>query len=398
MKDQNIIMVCQQNWDLGIGSNAKNLAKEFAKQNRVLYVNIPLDVNTLLRGYRRPEVRKKFRVVLGQLAGLAQVEPNLWVYTPDTLCLSVNWLSSKSLFSALNQFNSKLLANSIQKATRELGFDAYYLFQDGIVFHALDLPRQLRAVKFVYYLRDYMLTVPYFRRHGPWVEAQVMEQADLVASNSMYLNDYARRHNPRHSQYIGQGCVLSLYQAPEAHALPPDLAAVPHPIIGYTGSLTGLRLDIDLLVAIAQNRPDWSLVLVGPEDPDFQQSILHKLPNVHFLGRKAPEELPAYVSHFDICINPQVINEVTVGNYPLKIDEYLAMGKPVVATRTRTMELFEQHVYLADGQAQWLLRLAQALDEPDAATLTASRIAFAQSHTWAASVGLLYEALEAADY
>lgn len=397
MKDQNIIMVCQQNWDLGIGSNAKNLAKEFAKQNRVLYVNIPLDVNTLLRGYSRPEVRKKLRVVLGQTAGLAQVESNLWVYTPDTLCLSVNWLTSKPLFSKLNQFNSKLLANSIRKATRELGFDEYYLFQDGIVFHALDLPQQLQAVKFVYYLRDYMLTVPYFRRHGPWVEAQVMEQADLVASNSMYLNDYARRHNPQHSQYIGQGCVLSLYQGLAVHPLPPDLAAVLPPIIGYTGSLTGLRLDIDLLVTIAQSRPNWSLVLVGPEDPDFQQSILHKLPNVYFLGRKAPEELPAYVSHFDVCINPQVINEVTVGNYPLKIDEYLAMGKPVVATRTRTMELFEQHVYLADGQTQWLAQIAQALAEPEVTTLTGSRIAFAQSHTWAASVELLYEALEATD-
>lgn len=396
MKDQNIIMICQQNWDLGIGSNAKNLAKEFAKHNRVLYVNIPLDVNTLVRGYSRPEVRKKLRVVLGQAAGLAQVEPNLWVYTPDTLCLSVNWLASKSLFSSLNQFNSRLLANSIRKATRKLGFDSYYLFQDGIVFHALDLPQQLRAVKFVYYLRDYMLTVPYFRRHGPWVEAQVMEHADLVVSNSMYLNDYARRHNPQHSHYIGQGCVLSLYQAPAVHALPPDLAAVPRPLIGYTGSLTGLRLDIGLLVAIAQSRPDWSIVLVGPEDPDFQQSILHKLPNVYFLGRKAPEELPAYVSRFDVCINPQVINEVTIGNYPLKIDEYLAMGKPVVATRTRTMELFEPHVYLADGQAQWLTQLAQALNEPEAATLGAERIAFAQSHTWAASVGLLYEALEAA--
>jgi len=393
MKDQNIIMVCQQNWDLGIGSNAKNLAKEFAKQNQVLYVNIPLDVNTLLRGYRKPEVRKKLRVVLGQTPGLAQVEPNLWVYTPDTLCLSVNWLASKPLFSALNTLNSKLLAASIRKATRTLGFSTYYLFQDGIVFHALDLPRQLQPLKFVYYLRDYMLTVPYFRRHGPWVEAQVMKQADLVVSNSAYLNDYAQQHNPQHSRYIGQGCVLALYQASQKHTLPPSLAGIPHPIIGYTGSLTGLRLDINLLLAIARSHPEWSLVLVGPEDPDFQQSDLHSLPNVHFLGRKAPEELPAYVSHFDVCINPQVINEVTVGNYPLKIDEYLAMGKPVVATHTRTMELFAQHVYLAAGEQQWMEQLTQALHEQSPTTLATSRIAFAQSHTWAASVDLLYAAL-----
>lgn len=396
MKGQNIIMVCQQSWDLGIGSNAKNLAKEFARHNRVLYVNMPLDVSTLLRGYRRPEVRGKLRVVLGQQAGLVPAEPDLWVYTPGALCVSANWLKSRELFSQLNRFNGRLLARSIAQAAQELGFDTYYLFQDGIMFQTLELARQLRPLKFIYYLRDYMLSVPYFRRHGPWVEAETMRQADVVAANSSYLNDYARQHNPDHSYYIGQGCVLALYQAHAPYPTPADLAGLPRPLIGYTGSLTGLRLDADLLLAIARQRPTWSLVLVGPEDTDFRLSPLHGLPNVFFLGGKPPEALPAYLSCFDVCINPQVINEVTMGNYPLKIDEYLAMGKPVVATRTRTMELFQDHVYLADGEAEWLAQLALALAEQDPARV-AARIAFAQSHTWAASVGLLYDALEIAD-
>ncbi|HAI83429.1 MAG TPA: glycosyl transferase family 1, partial [Chitinophagaceae bacterium] len=87
----------------------------------------------------------------------------------------------------------------------------------------------------------------------------------------------------------------------------------------------------------ATAKPEWSLVLVGPEDEAFKQSALHQLPNVHFLGSKQPEALPEYVAAFDVCINPQLLNEVTIGNYPRKVDEYLAMGKPVVATQTEAM-------------------------------------------------------------
>ena len=393
MRNQDIVMLCQQGWELAIDCNAKNIARELARQNRVLYVNMPLDINTVLRNRNHPEVRSKIQVLRGLAPGLVQAEPNLWVYTPDVLCLSINWLGSRRVFKLLNMLNSRLLAGSIRRATQAVGFASYYLFLDGIIFQGLELPRLLRPRCFIYYLRDYMLTVPYFRRHGPWAEAQLLRQADVVVANSVYLNDYAHQHNPQHSHYIGQGCVLARYQAHRPYPVPADVAAVPQPIIGYTGLLTTLRLDMNLLLALARRRPAWSLVLVGPEDEHFQQSPLHSLPNVYFLGRKAPEELPAYLSHFDVCINPQAVNEVTVGNYPLKIDEYLAMGKPVVATHTRTMELFQDHVRLARSEDEWIALLETALTGHDDARSQAG-IAFAQSHTWTASVEHLYDALD----
>ena len=114
---------------------------------------------------------------------------------------------------------------------------------------------------------------------------------------------------------------------------------------------------------------------------------------MYFLGNKAPDELPAYLQHFDVCINPQLINEITMGNYPLKVDEYLAMGRPVVATATRGMDMFAPHAYLAHVPADWLSLLDQALHQagPSAA---ADRIAFARGHTWAASTQALYQALD----
>lgn len=391
-------MLCQQSWDIGLATNAKNLAKEFAKNNRVLYVNLPLDVNTVLKGLGKPGAfgqagaKERLRRLFGPADSLVPAEPNLWVLTPKVLALSINWLRSGTVFNTLNRWNSQRLAASIREAAQALGFDAYTLFQDGIIFQGLELKRLLAPRHSVYYLRDYMLDVPYFRRHGPWVEAQLMAQADVVAANSAYLGDYARQHNPR-SYDIGQGCVLSMYQVDNEYARPVDLAEVTPPIIVYTGFLTAIRLDIDLLLTIARQRPHWNLVLVGPEDETFQQSALHGLPNVFFLGSKSPDQLAAYLRHADVCINPQVVNAATVGNYPLKIDEYLAMGKPVVATATRTMQLFARHVYLATGPAEWLALLEDAMTEAGPSS-AAARVAFAHSHTWAASAEALYNALE----
>ncbi len=397
MHGQNIIIIAQQNWDTIIGTNPRNMAKEFARHNRVLYVNMPLDVNTVLRGHREPGVRKRLRVLLGQAEDLTQVEPNVWVLTTRVLLMSANWLASKQLFSLVNQLNAWLLARSIRKAARAAGFDSYYLLQDGLIYPGLELKRLLKPIQFIYNIRDYVMGVPYFQRHGPWLEAAIIKQADLVAANSAYLRDYSLQYNER-SFDIGQGCVLAMYQADGAYALPPDLAAVPHPRIGYTGYLTGLRLDLDLLLTLARQRPHWSLVLVGPEDEAFRRSPLHQLPNVFFLGTKPPNELAAYLHYFDVCINPQLINDITIGNYPLKIDEYLAMGRPVVATHTRAMEMFADHVYLAADAPAWLAALEQALADHNPQRSTA-QIAFSKSHTWEASVGLLYQAMtEVAKY
>jgi len=93
------------------------------------------------------------------------------------------------------------------------------------------------------------------------------------------------------------------------------------------------------------------------------------------------QELPNYVQAFDVCMNPQLLNNITRGNYPLKIDEYLAMGKPVVASRTKAMKLFENHTYLADKAEEYpaLIKKALAENNPEKEN---ERIRFANSHTW----------------
>jgi len=175
--------------------------------------------------------------------------------------------------------------------------------------------------------------------------------------------------------------------------VPHDLKPIKKPVIGYIVVLYTLLLDIDVLVHIAKSRPDWSLVLVGPEDEEFKASKLHQIDNVYFLGRKKMEELPAYLFGFDVALNPQKLNEVTIGNYPRKIDEYLAMGKPTVATKTKAMEVFEKWVYLAKNKEEYVQLIEKALAEntPEKET---QREEIARSHTWEANAEAIYEKIE----
>ncbi|MBX0290501.1 glycosyltransferase [Hymenobacter sp. HSC-4F20] len=390
---RDIVVVGQQPWDTEIGSNCRNIALEFARHNRVLYVNAPLDRNTVLRHRRAGWVQQRLRVVRGQEQPLQMAGDNLWVLTPDAIVESINWLPASPLYDLLNKRNNRRFAAAIERGIQALGFQEFVLFNDNDIFRSFYLKELLAPAVSVYYSRDYMLAVDYWRKHGRRLEPQLIAKSDVCVANSSYLASYCQRYNPN-SYYVGQGCDVAP-AATTATTVPPDLAPISGPLIGYVGALVSLRLDIDLLVSLARQRPEWSLVLVGPEDEAFKASALHELPNVYFLGPKAPAELPAYIREFTVCLNPQLVNDMTIGNYPRKIDEYLALGKPVVATRTQAMDIFAEHTYLADSGADYVALIEQALWE-DSAERQRRRAAFAATHTWENSVRQIYEAIRAA--
>ncbi|HJV18778.1 MAG TPA: glycosyltransferase [Sediminibacterium sp.] len=392
IQGRDIVVVGQQPWDVEIGSNCKNIALEFSRHNRVLYVNSPLDRITALRNGKEPQVQKRLRVIRGKEKGLVEIANNLWNLYPDRLIESINWIGNQSIFEKLNRVNNRRFAESILRAMQELQFSNIILFNDNDMFRCFHLKEFLQPAVSVYYSRDYMLAVDYWKKHGAKMEPELIVQSDVCVANSTYLADYCRKYNP-HSYYVGQGCELDLFAAYSNREKPQDMQSIPGPVIGYVGALLGLRLDLDLLIHIARSRPDWSLVLVGPEDETFQASGLHKMKNVYFTGARPPGLLPQYIQAFDVCLNPQVISEVTIGNYPRKIDEYLAMGKPVVATSTPFMEaIFSGHTYLGKTGADYVRLIQQALQENDAEK-AAARKAFAASHTWENSVGEIYKAI-----
>lgn len=391
LQGKDIVMLGIQPWDLNIGHNFKNMAKVISRHNRVLYVNRPLD---RISKYKHPNDIKTINRLKSIKQGenvLEEVSPNLWVFNPQVILESINWMPHNAIYKWFNRRNNIKLAAEIQKGMNKLGFEHPVLFIDNDFYNGLYLQDYLQVDYTMYYLRDYLLAQPYFYRHGRYAEPELIKKVDIVVTNSLYLTSYAKQYNYR-SYYTGQGCGDEFF-VPPPNEFPNDIMNVKHPVIGYCGFLTEMRLDINLLESIAKENEQWQLVLIGPEDEAFQKSKLHEMSNVHFLGNKKEKELPNYVHYFDVCLNPQVVNQLTIGNYPRKIDEYLAVGKPVVATRTETMEAFATCVSLCSGYEEYKEAITAALEIKDDHVEIEKRRTFARSHTWENSVAIMYEAM-----
>lgn len=389
--NRDIIMFGLQAWDIAIGSNFKNMALEISKNNRVLYVNRPLDRKSFYKNANDPQIKARIESVRHSRNIFTQVQKNVWAFNPRIIIESINFLPRGIFYNLLNKRNNKRLAKEIQWAARERGFKNYIVIIDNDFFNAQYLKEFLKPAVFIYYIRDFLLSQQYFVKHGHKAEQGIMKKADAVVANSLYLSNYGGRFNST-STDIGQGCDVEDF-LDQPSGIPADIVKIPSPVIGYCGSLTATRLDVELIRFIAVQKPGWNIVLVGPEDDDFKKSALHQQKNIFFTGSKRPDELPAYVHSFDVCINPQVLNQMTIGNYPRKVDEYLAAGKPVVATKTEAMEIFSQQCFLCTSYNDYLEAISKAIEEASDPIKMEQRKTLAKSHTWQASVNKLYNVI-----
>lgn len=391
IKGRDILVVGLQSYDINIGSNSVNLADEFSKHNRVLFVNYAMDRMTMLRERGTDVVRKRLKVIKGLDPSLKMQSENLWILNPAVVLEPVNKLRPGFLFDILNKRNALKFTSEIRNAIRELDFKNFILFNDSDFYRSFYLKELLKPSVLVYYSRDNMVATNFFRRYGEKYEGRLMAKADAVVANSEFLKERAKKYN-KNAVFVGQGCDLEFFSSRNVKRKPKDLQGISPPLIGYVGTLTGTRLDIELLFMLASEKPDWNIVLVGPEDDEFRESRLHVLPNIHFLGRKDPGMLPTYIHHFDVAINPQKLNALTIGNYPRKIDEYLAMGKSVVAIKTEALEMFRDSILLAANPEEFIIKTEEALTQntPEKAN---KRMRFAQEHSWQNNVQRIYDVI-----
>lgn len=215
-------------------------------------------------------------------------------------------------------------------------------------------------------------------------ELRLIREVDQVFLCSPQLMERKGWIN-QHTTFAPNGVDYRLYSrvVPE----PPDLAAIPHPRIGYTGNIK-TQLDWRLLRDLAARHPEWSFVFVGArsflkaEDRAILENMAQQK-NVYFLGGKTVSALAAYPQYFDVCIMPYVINEYIQNIYPLKLHEYLAGGRPVVGSPIRSLMDFSHVVTLANTDAEWSDALSAALlPAASAPEVVARRRGIAQSYDW----------------
>lgn len=394
MENRDFIITSQQSWDTEIGSTIKNTALEIAKHNRVLYINTPMDHSTWLKGEKDKVYQQRINVIKKRIPSLRKIQDNFWVADCPFMVYSVNKLPTAILFDFFNKINNKKIARYILAVAKELQFENFIHLIDTDIYRSQYLKEFLRPALSIYYCRDYVIGVDYWKKNGSRLEPLLAAKSDIVLANSSYFADQFKPYNP-HTYPIETGVNLNLYDATVIHDLPDDMYPIQRPIVGYVGFITSLRLDLELIYTLIQELKNYNFVFVGPEDETFRQHKIHHLPNAHFLGAKNISELPAYIQSFDVCINPQLVNEITIGNYPLKIDEYLAMGKPAVATETHTMrDIFSKYVHLASTKEEYTTAIREALKETGNPEKKKERIQFAHTHSWSNSVGKIYRIIE----
>ena len=161
-------------------------------------------------------------------------------------------------------------------------------------------------------------------------EQALLARADVVFTGGHSLYEAKRHLHDNIHPFPSAVDQAHFAQARGRMAEPDDLKRIPGPRLGFFGVIDE-RIDLELIRAVATARPDWSLVLVGPV-VKIDPAELPRLPNIHYLGARDYDRLPAYLAGWDVALMPFAINEATRFISPTKTPEYLAGGRPVVST------------------------------------------------------------------
>ena len=232
------------------------------------------------------------------------------------------------------------------------------------------------------------------------LEQELIDKADLVFTGGSSLYEAKKdRHDSVHC-FPSSVDRTHFAKARAAQFDPGDQEDLPRPRLGFYGVIDE-RFDIELLGEIAQLRPDWSFVILGP----VVKIAEHELPrsrNIHYLGGKGYEQLPAYLSGWDVALMPFAMNESTEFISPTKTPEYLAGGKPVVSTPVKDVVRHYGHlqgVQIAQGAEAFVAACDVALKlarEPNGSWLGEADLLLSSSSwdtTQARMAGLIRDAL-----
>lgn len=198
-----------------------------------------------------------------------------------------------------------------------------------------------------------------------------IRRADLVLAVNESLAARARVLNPNSHVLVNATNFPVIDRLPHGAGprRPADWPKTKGPVVGYMGWINEQRMDLDILDALTRRLADWSFVFIGPlmfrPENDRAREIFAR-PNVHHIPPVPYLELPAYLERFDVCVLPFLINDHTKGNDPIKIYDYFAFGKPVVATRTAGIERVERMIRIAADPDEFVRMVEQAAGEDKA--------------------------------
>jgi len=365
-------------WD-GMWRNRHQLMSRFARYNKVMYVEPVVGLRQLVNQFQQGYFRKiEFWKACFQKRVRKQ-SGNLYIYNSPVFIP----ISGRFPLDKITWWAWKWL---LRKTLKKLGFYRPIIW--------LSLPNMSNFMgSFGEKLIVYHAVDEYSAYGNPSAESkekikiaeqQILNKADVVIVVSEKLHATKSIYN-KHTYIVPNGVDYVSYSKAltDDISIPSDISRLPKPIIGYSG-LISRRLDLGLISYIATSHPEWSLALIGEVNDAGCESEFNKLKemkNVFFLGNKKIDLVPHYIKVFDTCIVPYKLNEQTQNLSPLKLYDFMAMGKEIVTTNFPIAREFKDVLNIAESKETFVNCIVKSLSEKDYG-LFAKRRQIAAQNTW----------------
>ena len=367
-----ILGLATQEWDAH-WTPVQQVLLRLTPQNRVIYFEPFHPPFRWLRKRNRPSQK------MPTAAQLREVSDNLFVYRPSP------WYAPGNMrWGASQRYNSAVYAAEIRRLLMRMGTIQPWLW----AFFAQSLSAlDIGFTRTIYDCVDdwpSFFSHPAERRFVTHVDQQLCRRSDLVFVGSEPLREKKVAYNGRTFVVNHAADVPHFAKARDTEtAIPEDLVRIPHPRIGFIGMIDNVRFDAELVRQLSDTAGH-HVVMIGGVMPGAERLVPTK-PNVHLLGMKKVSELPAYLKGLDVCLMPYRVNEATRNIFPLKLFEYMAAGKPIVATPIPAVMAYRDLLHVAGDSHSFTQMVERAIAEDDPAVV-ARRIECARRHTWEAHV------------
>ena len=376
------VVLATADWDHRLWTNKQHTALSLQRAgHRVLYIES--------LGLRPPRADRQDRQrIVKRLRRMfrppRQVEPGLWVWSPMVIPGGTR--------GVLLHINRVLFSSALGWILRGLRFRSPLLWTyNPLTGRYLNLKRRAGTSKpsmfsaAVYHCVDRIHAQP--GMPATLIadsERQLCRTVNVVFTTSPDLQASLMRINACTYHYGNVADQAHFAAALDAPPAPDGLAGIPKPRLMFVGAIDAYKLDLPMLTALARQRSDWSWVLLGPvgeADPDTSIAALQALPNVHVMGLQAYDDLPAWLAHADVALLPLQENTYTQHMFPMKFFEYLAAGRPVVATQIPALRPYASGALLCPPDPEaFEAAIATALSG-DGPSLD-QRLALAAEHTY----------------
>ncbi len=363
MAIENYDLVCFSHlrWNF-VFQRPQHLLTRFAKHMRVFYIEEPVYGDS-------------------DYCDVTQPEENIWIVVPHLIENS----NEQEIISRRKDLLSKVF---LEKAIKEYIF-WYYTPMSLLVSDSFD-PKLV-----IYDCMDELSAFKFAPAGLKESETRLFKKADLVFTGGHSLYE-AKKNN--HSQIYPFPSSIDKQHFQQARSItsdPQDQLSIPHPRFGFYGVIDE-RMNLDMLATVAQQRPQWHFVMIGPVVKIDQES-LPVLPNIHYLGSKSYQDLPTYLAGWDIALIPFSLNESTRFISPTKTPEYLSAGKPVISSSIQdVVNPYGLHklVHLADTPEDFITAAESELNVQDRTSWLAEVDAFLLENSWDNTWGQMVQLIE----